>query len=408
MGRKKKSVIEAEKAAAEAEKALQKGSENDKEKNSENDKEKNSENDKEKNSDIVETIGEEKPVKPPPKKRGRKPKPKPENSDEVKPLGQRKRGRRKKYTIDSIKKLRENGEEDRVVFASNNDHLENLEQTQVSFGSLNITVHKEPPIDKYKLRKMFDDEFKMKEDEKAPTVLLQERGVPVMITKSEKETTIFDNDVTININDDFDSDEGLPDEDLTISSKISEPKKRESFQQNDHLYNTNLDQQVKKISRKKIHKVLKKYQDSLEKSKKWPKTTNIWCWWCCHPFEGTPVPCPVNYDEVRNRFEVKGIFCSWSCSSAYSVNHYKSLAHVYLLKRRLGHTEKIRVAPPKICLENFGGPMSIEKFREFGLESGKKEDHNIQISTEHISYINQEILETYTEISTKKKISKKA
>ena len=58
----------------------------------------------------------------------------------------------------------------------------------------------------------------------------------------------------------------------------------------------------------------------------------------------------------------------------------------------------------KTVLKNFGGFMTIDEFRNYGLlkstdKKKKKLDHNIQISTEHISYINQEILETYIESS---------
>ena len=148
--------------------------------------------------DVTNVIKEEESNEPhkeeekKPKKRGRKPKPKPENEEVT---GPRRRGRRKKYTVDSIKKLRgPDDEEDKVTFASNNEHLKNLKQIPVSFGALNLTVHEEAEQDPTELRKMFDEKFKMKEEEKAPTVLVQERGTKMSIKKKHSQKTIFDYD----------------------------------------------------------------------------------------------------------------------------------------------------------------------------------------------------------------------
>ena len=39
----------------------------------------------------------------------------------------------------------------------------------------------------------------------------------------------------------------------------------------------------------------------------------MWCWWCCHTFEGVPLSMPYKHDERRNKFYTSGNFCSWSC-----------------------------------------------------------------------------------------------
>ncbi len=271
-----------------------------------------------------------------PKKRGRKPKIQIENTEGLinTPVEQstdvpatdvqRKRGRKKKFVIESIKKLRDTDAiEDKIEFDSVNDNLDKLEnKTQVSFGSLNITVHRDNPQNKHDLRKLFDDNFNLKEDEKVPTVLMQ---------------------------DDF------------------EKKKEEIVNKN--------------------FKIL----DICSEDGTWPTQTDILCHWCCHSFDTVPLPCPIRYNEITNKFETVGIFCSWSCMAAHSIEKYKSLTYVYMLKKMIegpNSSDTINVAWPKICLKSFGGSMSIDDYRN-GIESGK----HIYISNTYVKQINQYILE---------------
>src|SRR5574343_1497811 len=251
----------------------------------------------------------------------------PENTglenEQAKPEVQRKRGRKKKYVIESIKKLKDTyAIDDNIEFDSVSHNLDNLEnKTQVSFGSLNITIHKDNPINKHELRKLFDTEFNLEEDEKVPTVLIQE---------------------------DFDT--------------------------------------------KKEEKVLKHFKILDTFSEKWPERTDTWCHWCCHPFDNTPVPCPIRYDEITNKFDNTGIFCSWSCAGAYSREKYKSLTNLYLLKKLIEEdndifdTESIKIALPKICLKVFGGSMSIEDYR-------KNAGTNTYIANNYIKQVSQYIIE---------------
>lgn len=48
----------------------------------------------------------------------------------------------------------------------------------------------------------------------------------------------------------------------------------------------------------------------------------MWCWWCCHPFEGTALSMPHKHDERRNKFYTSGNFCSWSCMKTYTIDKY--------------------------------------------------------------------------------------
>lgn len=250
-----------------------------------------------------------------PKKRGRKPKS--QTAQEVVPTEtplsistnteepvQRKRGRKKKYVIESIKKLRDSEFiEDKVEFDTVNENLDNLEnKTHVSFGSMNITVHRDNPINKHELRKLFDTEFNLEEVEKVPNVLTQ---------------------------DDFEE-------------KVETETKNYKILEN--CWNSVVDEETKVC--------------------KWPEKTNIWCNWCCHSFEGAPVPCPTNYDYIKNIFEFSGIFCSWECAAAHSIEKYNSLTNLYLLRKFVENKDtELRAALPKKCLKVFGGYMTIEDYR---------------------------------------------
>ena len=102
----------------------------------------------------------------------------------------------------------------------------------------------------------------------------------------------------------------------------------------------------------------------------WPSSTDQWCWYCCHPFEGQPLPMPINHDDKRDVFHVMGTFCSWPCIKAYnsdSSSYMKSVISNYITlfhKRCTGQLRGIRSAPPRQALRVFGGAMSIEQFRD--------------------------------------------
>ena len=101
----------------------------------------------------------------------------------------------------------------------------------------------------------------------------------------------------------------------------------------------------------------------------WPRRTDVWCWHCCHPFDTSPLPMPIKYDERRDAFVVTGTFCSWSCMKTYnseSANYLKNVISMLIrmfIKRCTGSTAPVRPAPPRVKLRAFGGSMGIEEFR---------------------------------------------
>lgn len=101
----------------------------------------------------------------------------------------------------------------------------------------------------------------------------------------------------------------------------------------------------------------------------WPKNAGLHCWWCVHPFEGTAVAAPLSYDDRTCKFRVYGNFCSFACVGAYlnsdplyAGNNTKSVFEY--MKRKCSVPRYVIDAPPRYVLKCFGGPLSIEEFRE--------------------------------------------
>jgi len=97
----------------------------------------------------------------------------------------------------------------------------------------------------------------------------------------------------------------------------------------------------------------------------------MWCWWCCHPFEGESLHLPHKYDDMRRKFETMGNFCSWECMKSFNLDHNKNrcgiiAANIVMLhKAKYGYVRSIRCAPSRYALKEFGGTLTIEEFRLF-------------------------------------------
>ena len=113
----------------------------------------------------------------------------------------------------------------------------------------------------------------------------------------------------------------------------------------------------------------------------------MWCWWCCLPFENTPLSLPTRYDDRRQKFTTSGTFCSWSCMKTYALDHYGlsrgsiMCGHMVMMRKKLydkiGH---IKPAPKRQSMKHFGGNLTIEEFRSNACID--KEKPNTIITTE--------------------------
>ena len=120
-------------------------------------------------------------------------------------------------------------------------------------------------------------------------------------------------------------------------------------------------------------KAIRLLMDFDEKCKngEWPASTSVHCYWCCHRFKNVPIGIPLTYNEDLRKFMVYGCFCSCECAAAYNLDSKESsdelmTRHGFLnmLARELGHQHLVRPAPSRLVLSMFGGPMTIDHFRE--------------------------------------------
>ena len=96
-------------------------------------------------------------------------------------------------------------------------------------------------------------------------------------------------------------------------------------------------------------------------------STNIYCWWCCHPFD--TIPCCIPYKYLEETYHVYGIFCSPECAAAYMFdeakdNIWEKYSLLNMLYREIyGNNVQIKLAPPRQILRIFGGNVNIKDFR---------------------------------------------
>ena len=107
----------------------------------------------------------------------------------------------------------------------------------------------------------------------------------------------------------------------------------------------------------------------------WPARTDVWCWYCCHPFEGVPLCVP--HTKKRGRYSVYGVFCSLNCAIAHvqQTASFKQQQVLLMLRNMaidvFGFSTTAAfgaaAAPNKAFLRVFGGHLSIDDFRATSL-----------------------------------------
>jgi len=166
----------------------------------------------------------------------------------------------------------------------------------------------------------------------------------------------------------------------------------EHFQSIDNIENNEMDEKIKtkvtyfkkdeedesrtnKIIKKNLRNIMYEFINS-NNDKKWPDSTNTYCWWCCHPFQGPPCALPEYYK--KEKFYVSGCFCSFNCTASYNFSKnedtmWERYSFLNLMYKKLYNQKfiKINLAPPREVLKIFGGYMSIEEFRENSLRNDK-------------------------------------
>lgn len=238
-----------------------------------------------------------------PKKRGRKPKPK--NDDDIKSKIPKKRGRKPKEKIYGITKS-----------ITNDNNLTDQ----------NIILH-----------------------------------LPISITDLEKD---YNENIT-SVEYQKIIDEPLPFEPTNNFQTIDSKSIEKISKDNDILQ---IDDGIeKKLVKRNIKNIMFEFIDGNNR-KEWPQSTNIYCMWCCHPFDTIPCALPIKY--INDVFYLKGCFCSFNCAAAYNFdkkneNIWERYSLLNLLYKKIYNTSfiKIKLAPPRETLKIFGGFLTINEFR---------------------------------------------
>ena len=250
----------------------------------------------------------------------------------------RRRGRKPKCEFASLDEIRKRISEsgDKVIFSyaenTTTPRHKNLEQKQIPFGNLNITVHSSKEVDKQELRNMFKNE------------------------PSDDSTQIVGQKITSQQNN---------------SSSIQQILSSKTLNE---IQNTKT--------------LLTCIKSNIERYEKWPEKTDKLCWWCCFQFNTIPIPAVRKYDSCKKRFILTGNFCTWECAAAFSQKENLPNSNLYLLKIKwTGDKIPIRPAPTRYVIKEFGGHMDIDTYRKSTLTE------TIKLSTYDFSYVNQEIIE---------------
>jgi len=315
----------------------------------------------------------------------------------------KKRGRKKKYEIENFEKIlnrnyqnnfnhnivysddeeytKVNGNGNKIPInndnGNGNDSFTDNTKKSIAFGNLNITISKN--------KTNFDSSVTTYRNN-----ILEKTRNKVFNTNGNVE--LIDNLTLINASEY--SDEEIPN-DTHIHNDIHTPNDTHIHTPNDthihtpndtHIHNhtptpnpycikvNNDDNNNNNKLKKNVVKRVKSFhtlENVVLNGKKWPNSTNVACWWCCHQFNGSPCTLPTKYDQFKKKYNFTGIFCSWNCAKAYNLdkNDYKTFERnelITLLVKQLSSIEDaicIKKAPPRQALQIFGGYMNINQFR---------------------------------------------
>jgi len=319
------------------------------------------ESEDEENEDLensIETIEDKENIK---KKRGRKSKPKDESQDvekvqkkrgrkpKVKEIDEnekipKKRGRKPKEKIYSVKEL------PKTFFEENKNESYILHLPIKLSDTDNINIPK-PNINDYINYSLLDEK--------------SESYTNMLMTQNNSVNQISDN-LIFDTEEHFQSIDNIENNEMDekIKTKVTYFKKDEEDES-----------RTNKIIKKNLRNIMYEFINS-NNDKKWPDSTNTYCWWCCHPFQGPPCALPEYYK--KEKFYVSGCFCSFNCTASYNFSKnedtmWERYSFLNLMYKKLYNQKfiKINLAPPREVLKIFGGYMSIEEFRENSLRNDK-------------------------------------
>ena len=109
------------------------------------------------------------------------------------------------------------------------------------------------------------------------------------------------------------------------------------------------------------------------------RESEICCYWCCHTFSNKPIGLPTSYKNEK--FSIIGNFCSPECACAYnyydnsssSSNIWDRYSLLNFMCSKLYNVDRINIkrASSRYALNIFGGPLTIDQFRENNINYSK-------------------------------------
>lgn len=106
-----------------------------------------------------------------------------------------------------------------------------------------------------------------------------------------------------------------------------------------------------------------------------PDKTDVLCHWCMQSFDTPPVGMPTKR-LPDGKFSVTGVYCSLECAAAHNfdVHHASHISYTrHAMCCEMASTVNNTVqpvhicpAPPRAMLKVFGGPLTIDEFRQGG------------------------------------------
>jgi hypothetical protein len=291
-----------------------------------------------------------------PKKRGRKPKEKDENALQKVP---KKRGRKPKEKIYSVKELPK-------TFFEENKNETLILHLPITSDEINIDNNDpQPDFNKGIEYSLYSDEYpnyKMNNNllpTQSNLLNYQDNGISHdSIGMAFGQTSVGINEI---YNDTNSINNIIYDSNLNNLNNIKNDKIDKQEETEDET-------KTNKIIKKNLRNILYEFINS-NNEKTWPSSTNIYCWWCCHPFTNTPCALPEYYK--KDKFYVSGVYCSFNCAASYNFsknddNIWERYSLLNLMYKKLYNQKfiKINLAPPRESLKIFGGYMNVEEFRE--------------------------------------------
>ena len=147
------------------------------------------------------------------------------------------------------------------------------------------------------------------------------------------------------------------------------------------------------------HELMMQFRDTIT-SKKLPTRTDIACFWCSHAFEG--VPCIIPEREEGGIYRVYGNFCCPECAVAYlleetvdSTTRWERMALLHRIYGAFYNHKRIFPAPARASLKLFGGPMSIQSYRNTLRERKVRVDIQVPPMTSILSSLDTKPIDFY-------------